>query len=110
MPKKPIKKEETPPDEMNPEDGQKVGLKDQKPASDEAGQMDARWKKVESIVNAAKDAYTSGKSSFSDVIGSMLSTLQDLLASETGGGEMGGLTGGPQMDLPPEPAPEEQQQ
>lgn len=110
MPKKLIKKKKAPTDEMNPEDGQRIGLKGEAPASDEAGQMDARWEKVESIVNAAKDAYTSGKSSFSDVIGSMLSTLQDLLASEEGGGEMGGLTGGPQMDLPPEPAPEEQQQ
>lgn len=109
MPKKSIKKKEQE-DEVPEEGAEKIGLKSEKPEGDDSGQMDTRWKKVESVVNAAKEAYQSGESSFRDVVESMVSTLQDLLASEEGTGELGGLGGGPQMDLPEELAPEEEQQ
>ncbi len=85
----------------------KIGLKKQKA---EAGEKDADWKKVESIVDAAKEVYQSGKSNFREVIESMIATLGDLLASEDGSGSLGGLYGGPQMDIPAdsESKPEEE--
>lgn len=93
-------------------DSQKVGFK--KPdANQNVAQPDEVWKKVESVVAAAKDAYVSGQSDFRSVIEGMVATLQELLASEEGGDQLGGLgIGGPQMDLPAgqgEPASDQQQ-
>lgn len=91
------------------EEGEKkIGFKNQKTDKGEA--EDASWKKVESIVTAAKDVYESGKAGFKDVIESMIATLEDLLASEDGNGGLGRLYGGPQMDIPvePEAKPEEE--
>lgn len=89
-------------DQENQDDTQetetKIGLKNQK---SEKGDDD--WKKVESIVGAAKDAYESGRSGFKDVVESLIATLQDLLASEDGSSDLGGLYGGPQMDIPAGP-------
>lgn len=109
MPKKPMKKKKMADEEMADESAEKIGLKGQKePGSED---MDARWEKVESIVSAAKEAYTSGNSSFGAVVESMIATLQDLRASEEGQGEMGGLgVGGPEMALPPEAGAEQEEE
>jgi ethanolamine utilization cobalamin adenosyltransferase len=98
--------------DVNQEAEKKVTLKNQKPDKANAGDTDEKWKKVDSIVSVAKDAYQSGKSGFRDVVESMIATLQDLLASEEGGGGLGGLYGGPQMDIPagPEPPADDQPQ
>lgn len=111
MPKLPIKKKK-PAEEIPAEDGvEKITLKNQGPVREGDEQMEARWKKVESVINAAKEAYQSGKSNFSEVLESLIATLQDMLDSEVGGRDLGGLTmSGPEMNLPPEPAPEEGQQ
>ena len=87
-------------EEQEPE--KKIGFKKQKAETEE---KDADWKKVESIVDAAKEVYQSGKSNFREVIESMIATLGDLLASEVGSSNLGGLYGGPQMDIPAEPEP-----
>lgn len=84
------------------EAGQKIGLKSRKTGKNGEG-ADADWKKVESIMSAAKDAYDSGRSGFKDVVESLIATLQDLLASEDGSSDLGGLYGGPQMDIPAGP-------
>lgn len=91
--------------DANQETEQKIGFKNQNPDKAKAGETDEKWKKVDSIVNAAKDAYESGKSGFRDVVESMIATLEDLLASEENGGGLGGLYGGPQMDIPAGPEP-----
>ncbi len=89
----------------------KIGFKNQSPVREAKNQMDIRWKKVQSVVDAAKEAYQSGKSSFGEVLDGLIATFQDMLNSEVGGKDLGGLTAnGPEMNLPPEPAPEEQQQ
>lgn len=85
------------------EAGVKIGLRKPKPLGNDANENDALWVKVESITNAAKEAYQSGKSNFRDVVESLIATLQDMLANEEGNGGLGGLTGGPEMDIPPEP-------
>ena len=107
MENKPTNEKESAEENIEQEDGEqeqetekKIGFKKQKA---EAGEKDAEWKKVESIVNAAKEVYESGKSNFREVIESMIATLGDLLASENGSGDLGGLYGGPQMDIPAEP-------
>jgi hypothetical protein len=85
-------------------DAQKIGFK--KTDANQPVQSDDQWKKVEDIVTAAKDAYVSGQSDFRNVIETMVSTLQDLLASEQGGPQMGGLgIGAPQMDISEGEAP-----
>lgn len=61
-------------------------------------------------MSVAKEVYQSGKSSFNDVMESTIATLQDLLASETDGSAMGGLYGGPQMNIPAEPDPKQEPQ
>lgn len=91
--------------EVDQETEKKIGFKNQKPSHAGAGDADENWKKVDSIVSAAKDVYESEKSSFREVIESMIATLEDLLASEDGSGNLGGLYGGPQMDIPAEPEP-----
>jgi hypothetical protein len=98
--------------DANQETEQKIGFKNQKADKAKSGETDEKWKKVDSIVNAAKDVYQSGKSGFRDVVESMIATLEDLLASEENGGGLGGLYGGPQMDIPagPEPAANNQPQ
>lgn len=83
----------------------KIGLKKQKSDNANDEDEDMQWKKIESIVSAAKEIYQSGKSSFHDVVESMAATFQDLLANEGNGAGLGGLYGGPQMDLPAEPEP-----
>lgn len=85
------------------EDVTKITLKNQKPGSENSGDIDANWKKVESIMSVAKEVYQSGKSSFNDVMESTIATLQDLLASEANSSSLGGLYGGPQMNIPTEP-------
>lgn len=111
MQKKPIKKKK-PMDEVPAEEGvEKITFKNPKPAREDGAQMETRWKKVESVINTAKEAYQSGKSNFSEVLESLIATLQDMLDSEVGGRDLGGLTTtGPEMDLPPEPEAEEEQQ
>ncbi|OGI36055.1 MAG: hypothetical protein A2283_18290 [Lentisphaerae bacterium RIFOXYA12_FULL_48_11] len=96
--------------DVNQETEKKITLKNQKPDKASASDADENWKKVESVVSAAKDAYQSGKSGFRDVVESMVATFQDLLASEENGGGLGGLYGGPQMDIPAEPTPDGQPQ
>lgn len=91
--------------EADQEIEKKIGFKNQKPEKTGAGDADENWKKVDSIVSAAKDVYESEKSSFREVIESMIATLEDLLASEDGSGNLGGLYGGPQMDIPAQPEP-----
>ena len=81
----------------------KITLKNQKPVNQNAEDVDANWKKVESVIGAAKEVYQSGKASFNDIVETMIATLQDLLTSETDGSAMGGLYGGPQMNIPAEP-------
>ncbi len=96
-------------DKKNPDNGQnqeasvKIGLRNPKPPENVASENDALWVKVESVMSAAKEAYQSGKSNFRDVVESLIITLQDMLANEEGNGGLGGLTGGPEMDIPPEP-------
>jgi len=96
--------------EADQEVEKKIGFKNQKPDKIGAGDVDENWKKVESIVNAAKEVYQSEKSGFRDVVESIIATLEDLLASEDGSGNLGGLYGGPQMDIPAEPARDDQSQ
>jgi len=91
--------------DVNQETEKKIGFKNQKPDEVNSKDMDENWKKVESIMSAARDVYQSGKSGFRDVIESVIATLQDLMASEDGSGGLGGLYGGPQMDIPAEPTP-----
>jgi len=86
--------------EAEQEAEKKIGFKNQKSDKIGTGNADENWKKVDSIVSAAKDVYESEKSSFREVIESMIATLEDLLASEDGSGNLGGLYGGPQMDIP----------
>ena len=81
----------------------KITLKNQKPVNQNAEDVDDNWKKVESVIGAAKEVYQSGKASFGDIVETMIATLQDLLASETDGSAMGGLYSGPQMNIPAEP-------
>jgi len=110
MQDKKMKKKNDLADERFPE-GDKIEFKNQKPMREESGQMEARWKKVESVIGAAKEAYQSGKSDFSEVLESLIATLQDMLDTDVGGRDLGGLmTNGPEMNLPPEPALEEEQQ
>lgn len=84
------------------EDVTKITLKNQKPAGKNSEDIDANWKKVESIMSAAKEVYQSGKSNFNDVMESTIATLQDLMASEADNSSLGGLYGGPQMNIPAE--------
>lgn len=85
--------EEGLPEEEAPEEGA-----DQDVSAD----MDAKWQNVESVVQAAKDAYLGG-SNFSEVIASLIETLQTMQAEETEG--LGGLgVGAPGLVLPPEAA------
>jgi len=99
---KPIKDKKIPDNGQNQEARVKIGLRNPKPLENVASENDALWVKVESVMNAAKEAYQSGKSNFRDVVESLIITLQDMLANEEGNGGLGGLTGGPQMDIPPE--------
>lgn len=115
MQNKPIEKnsaDENMNQDINQEVDRKIGFKDQKTNIMNAGDTDEKWKKVESVISVAKEIYQSGKSSFHDVVESLVATLQDLLASEEGGGQLGGLYGGPQMDIPagPEPTADDQPQ
>jgi phosphate/sulfate permease len=110
MPDKKMKNENMPaPDAY--QEGDKIGFKNQKPVREDSTQMETRWKKIESVVGAAKEAYQSGKSDFGEVLGSLIATLQDMLNSEVGGKDLGGLMmNGPEMNLPPEPPLDDQQQ
>lgn len=92
------------------EDVTKITLKNQKTDSENSEDIDANWKKVESIMSVAKEVYQSGKSSFNDVMESTIATLQDLLASEADSSSLGGLYGGPQMNIPAEPDPKQESQ
>jgi hypothetical protein len=83
----------------------KVSLKNQKQDGKENAED---WKKIDSIVGAAKEVYKSGESTFQDVVESMIATLQDLLESEMSANGLGGLYGGPKMDIPAEPEPDQQ--
>lgn len=110
MENKPTNEKEPAEENMEQEDGEqeqetekKIGFKNQKSEKADGEGKNADWKKVESIVNAAKGVYESGKSNFREVIESMIATLGDLLVSENGSGDLGGLYGGPQMDIPAEP-------
>ncbi len=100
---KSIKDKKNPDKGQNQEAGVKIGLRNPKPPENVVSENDALWVKVESVMNAAKEAYQSGKSNFRDVVESLIATFQDMLANEEGNGGLGGLTGGPQMDIPPEP-------
>ncbi len=75
----------------------KISLKN-KPQED-ASKMEARWQNVEAIFGEAKAAYEQG-SSFSDVMTSLITTLQNLAESESQE-PMGGLgiSGRSEMDL-----------
>lgn len=89
--------------DMPPE---KVGLKGNPKA--EKANMEQRWKKVQSVFDEAQAAYVQG-SNFSDVMASLIATLQNLAESEAQQPMGGlGLTGRPEMDLPPEPPAEQQ--
>ena len=71
-----------------------VGLKE-----DESPEPSEDWEKVEAIINTAKKAYEEG-AAFDAVLATLIETL-NALQSETNE-ELGGLGGGPELDLPPE--------
>ena len=71
-----------------------IGLKE-----DESPEMSEDWEKVEAIINTAKKAYEEG-TAFDAVLATLIETLS-ALQSETEE-ELGGLGGGPELDLPPE--------
>jgi hypothetical protein len=101
MPKKLKKK--TKADELPVDAGdgtEKVGFK---PAPEE--DKDKEWEKVDAVFAKAKESYLDG-STFDDVIGSLIATLEEMKSLKTE--PMGGMgVGEPEMNLP---APEGEEQ
>lgn len=90
-------------EEKSDKDVEKIGLKNQK---DKKGKVenektDSQWEKVESIFNAAKEAYKTEGPDFDSVIEGLIETLQNMREEEAGRNGLGGLgVGGPEMDIP----------
>ncbi len=69
---------------------------------------DEQWEKVDSIFNAAKEAYQSKSSDFDSILEGLIETLQNLRNEESERNGLGGLgVGGPEMDIPEEAKTEE---
>lgn len=102
--KKADKTEELPEEETETgeeEGATKIGLKPGKGEDKEA-----EWEKVDAVIAKAKESFIDGGSTFSDVIDSLIATLQDM--KEAKSGPMGGLgVNEPEMNLPAEGSEEQ---